>query len=410
MTYDTPRLFVSLLCALWLVSTPSVHGDESGTEKSDDAKSVKLNGVFESVQATELSADTEQLSSLTIRSIIPHGSRVRKGQVVVAFDTEDVDRKIKEARRALQLSKLTMEDDEFSFAQFLATQKLDRANAERTYKSAKQSYDNFMQVDRDQSVASAKFSLKSSQASLENAMEELKQLEQMYKEDELTEESEEIVLKRAKQSVESAQFRLKNSEIQTQRNIEQSIPDRELQHNDSLARAELAYQKSLKSLQLARQRREIEIDGKREKLQKEEDDLKVLVAERRSLQIQAPHDGIVFHGQLSRGKLSDKPGSLKKEAKVSGSQVLATVTDPSKLQIRVDLTEAQLNQVTPGTRGHASPAVNTSLKLPVTVKSVDTVPFANNKFDCLLVIGKSKDAAFISPGTSCSITLPVPES
>ena len=47
----------------------------------------------------------------------------------------------------------------------------------------------------------------------------------MYKEDDLTEASEEIVLKRARQAVENAQFRLEGVEISTERSITQSLPN-----------------------------------------------------------------------------------------------------------------------------------------------------------------------------------------
>ena len=112
-----------------------------------------------------------------------------------------------------------MEEDEAAYVAFKAGQVLDKAAAERALKLAKQAFDNYQQVDRDRSVANANFSLKSAEASLANAMEELKQLEQMYKEDELTEESEEIVLKRAQQAVESAEFRFEGTKVQTERTL-----------------------------------------------------------------------------------------------------------------------------------------------------------------------------------------------
>ena len=119
-----------------------------------------------------------------------------------------LDKQIKEAEIELRLAQLKLDDDEYAHEQFLETQKLDRAAAELARKKAQQDYDNFVQVDRERQIKSAAYNLKSSQSTLENAKEELEQLEQMYKEDDLTEESEEIVLKRAKQSVEFAEYRL----------------------------------------------------------------------------------------------------------------------------------------------------------------------------------------------------------
>ena len=111
---------------------------------------------------------------------------------------------MKSADIEMRLATITMEEDEFNHKQFLAAQKLKRSAVERTWKTAQQSYNNFVKVDRERTIKTQENLLKGSLASLENTKEELEQLQQMYDADELTEESEEIVLKRAKRAVESA--------------------------------------------------------------------------------------------------------------------------------------------------------------------------------------------------------------
>lgn len=394
-------LFVSLVsCVLTLCTNMSVQADE---EKPAAAKGLTLSGTFEAVMATEVSVGTEKLSSLVVSRIVPHGTKVRKGQNVVWIETEDIDRKIRDAETAARLSQLTQDEAEFDYEQFKKTQQLDRQAAERTRAAARQTHDNYVRVDRDRSIASAEFNLHSYEVSLENALEELKQLEQMYKEDELTEESEEIVLKRAKNSVESARFRLEGSKIQTARAIGQSIPREAAQQEDAFQRAEMAYQKALLSLNLARQRQDIEIAKKREALKKELKDVAAMKAERAALVVRAPHDGLVYHGELNRGKLSDKPSSLKEGSTVTGKQVLATIVDPRAQQIRVDLTEALRAQVVAGTKGTAKSTAFPDTELKVVVKSVGSVPLANNKFDCVLTV--QGDVSGIAPGTTCVVRL-----
>ena len=355
------------------------------------------------MQSSALSVGSKQLSSLIINRIIPHGTRVRKGQTLVWFETDAVDRRIKEAESSLRLAELSHNEAEFSYQQFLETQTLDRQAAVRARKAAQTTYDNFVRIDRDQSIKSAEFSLKSSRHSLANAMEELKQLEQMYKEDELTEESEEIVLKRAKQAVESAQFRLESSEISTERTIKQSVPVQEAQQKDGLARAELAYQKAIRSLDVARKRKEIEMASAREKLKLQQDDFRKMKSERAALAVTAPHDGIAYHGPLTRGKLSDKFSALKKETTIDGSQILLTVVNPQKQQIWIDLTEAQRAKVKKGMAGQVVAAAYPGGKLSATVTHVGAVPLANNKFECRLSV--KGDVSAIAPATSGSVHL-----
>ena len=185
------RLFAGSFSVGFLICGAVFAADEpaSASDEKSKTKTVKISGVFEAINSLEISPDTEHITSLEIKRIVPHGTKIGAGKNVVLFETEEIDKQIKEAGTELRLAKLTLEDDEYAYTQFLETQKLDKEAAELARKRAQQDYDNFVQVDRDRQIKTAEFNLKSSQSSLDNAKEELEQLEQMYKEDELTEES-----------------------------------------------------------------------------------------------------------------------------------------------------------------------------------------------------------------------------
>jgi HlyD family secretion protein len=377
--------------------------DSASDAKPAKPKETKIIGVIEAAGAEEISADTEQTESLKIKRLVAHGTEVSKGQNVVWFETEEIDKKIKEAEIELRLSKLKLQDAEFGYQQFLMIQALDKAAAERTRKHAQQDYDNFVQIDRDRQKLSAEFSLKNSHASLENAMEELEQLEQMYKEDDLTEQSEEIVLKRAKRAVESAQFRLDGTEIQSERAVNQGIPRSVAQQDESLARAQLAYQTSMQGLDSARRQRDIELSRQRDKFKEQEEKLAELRQERKRAVLAASIDGIVLHGKLNRGKLSAKPSTLEAGSKVTPSQVVATVVNPKKLRIRVDLEEKYLAKVTVGTNLKVTLKGFPDFETVGTVKSVSTVPYAGTKYDCVVTFRKTKQQPVILPTMTCEL-------
>ena len=401
------RLHFDLMCAgllpAFLLVAPLQLRAQDEPESASDAKpsTVKIGGVVEAVNAKEISAGTEQVTTLTLEKIIPHGTTVNAGQNVVWFESEELDEKVKAAEVALRLSSLSMEDEEFKHQQFLKSQRLDRDAAQRTRKAAQQDHDNFVKVDRDRSVKSAEFSLKSSQASLENVMEELKQLQQMYDEDELTEESEEIVLKRAKRAVESAQFRLEGTEISTKRSLNQTIPRSVAQQAETLARAEMAYEKSMRELDSASKRQSIEIQKKRDEFKKAQEKFAELKAERQRVVLTSPIAGIVLHGKLTRGKLSDKPSLLKEGSNVTGSQVLATVVSPKLLQVRVDLEEKNLSVVKPGSSCTVRFEALPDVEARGVVKSVSDVPYAGTKYDCMVTLRGVKQG--LMPTMTCEL-------
>lgn len=407
-----PALPASRLLALALVvslvpsvTLPTPVRAEEETKASDDAapKVTTLSGVVEAAHAVEIVADTEQIESLVVKQIVPHGSKVHKGQSLVSFEREEIDKRIRDAERDLRLSKLTLAGEEFDYEQFRKAQELDRAAAERDRKAARQAYDNFVDVDRDRQAESATFNLKQARASLENTEEELKQLEQMYKEDDLTEESEEIVLKRARQAVESAKFRFESTEIQTDRTIHQEIPLASANQDEALARAELAYRKAIQALNLARQKRDVEMAQKRDKFKQEEKKVAELKEERKRTSLSSPINGLVLHGALNRGRLGDKPSTLEAKAKVTANQVLLTVVDPTRLQIRIDLDEQHLDLVREGTKCQVSFKAVPDRKVAGKVQSVSRLPYAANKYDCVVALADGKAPVGVLPTMSCDL-------
>jgi multidrug resistance efflux pump len=400
-----PSIVFAVLLGLSSLGLAGRLGAEEEPKSASDQEpqSVKINGVVESLVSHEILADTEQIESLEITGIVPHGATVRAGQNIIWFDSEDVDKRIQRAEVDLRLSRLKLEDDEFAHQQFLETQKLDRETSELNRKQAQQDHDNFVRIDRDRQHKSAEYNLKSSRESLEYAMEELEQLEQMYKEDDLTEESEEIVLKRARNAVESAQFRLEGAEIQSDRAVQQEIPRTQAQQDDALARAQLAYQQSIRNLNSERQRRELELNRKRDEFQEAEEKLADLRTERKRLVLTAPIDGVLLHGKLNRGQLGDKPSTLEAGSKVTATQVLATVVDPGKLHIRVDLDEKHLATVTAGSKCTVRFAAFPGHQTEGTVKAVSDLPYAATKFDVVVNFRRGKQEPAIGPTMSCEL-------
>ncbi len=390
----------------------SANKESSDAKKSDspaDDKSesktpnvVKVDGIFEATQSWELVHDHDQIETFEIERILPHGTIVSKGQTVVWLDSKPIDKQLAAAEIQLKLAELAAADDQFAYDQFIETQELDREAAERARQHARQSYDNYVKVDREQTLENAEFSLKNSQYYLENAMEELTQLTQMYEEDDLTEESEEIVMKRAKRAVESAEFSLKAAKIREARTVEQTIPQRDTTEEADLAKAELAYAKAMRDLKSAKEQRDLKRKQAATELAEKIKDFETLREQRKAIVMKAPGEGILLHGELTRGALPAKESILEAGSKLSQDQVVATIVNPDKLRVRLELSESQLANVVKGAECVIKPASMPDESLPGVVTHVDTVPFAAKKFDAKVKIkGKVDDS--IVPTMSCSV-------
>ncbi len=388
-----------------LVSPLSGFAQDEPDSASDASKPtpVKVTGVLEAIVAHELTPDGEQIDAWVVKRILPHGSSVKIGEPVVWFNTEDAEKKLQAAETAQRLAKLAFDDEEFKYGQFLSAQRLDREAAARAIKKARQDHDQFVQVGRPRMERSAKYNIESSIASLENAQEELHQLEQMYKEDDLTEESEEIVLKRAKRAVESAEYRLAGTKIASDQMLKRGIAEQAAQQAESLARAELANQQTVRDLASARQKREIEMMKARAAFQEQKEKLEELREERRRAVLKSPINGVVLHGKLTRGRISEKPSVLTTDSKLTANQVIATVVGPTKLQVRVDLSETNLSRVKAGQSCNVSVAAVPAFAGTGVVKSVSRVPYAGSKYDCVVALKRSKQVGLLMPTMNCTM-------
>ncbi|MCA9262848.1 MAG: HlyD family efflux transporter periplasmic adaptor subunit [Planctomycetales bacterium] len=373
---------------------------EVTTQREDPT--VELSGVFQSTRVSEVKLEMKHVASLTLKKVVPHGTKVENEQSIVWFDTEQLDKQLEETKRKVKLAELDMEEAEFDHQQFLQTQELDRAAANQAWQAAKQAYDNYVEFDRDYDVESAKFSRRSAREQLEYALEDLRQLERMYKEDELTEESEELVLDRARRNVESIRFRLRSTEEQTERQLSQSLPRERKQRESTYKRAEMEHDKALLSLRIARQKRNVELAKKKQELADLQKELTELRDERMHHVLVAPQAGIVYHGQLQRGQLPDKPSSLEEDTTINKGQTILTIVGPGKLRIHADVPESDIAKLSVGMRGVAVPTSYPETELSATIETLDSVPYVKGKFGCVITVKLSNDLKIV-PGMTCQL-------
>ena len=166
---------------------------------------VELDGVLEAENAREIAVRPDEWSSLTVLHAAPHGAYVRKGDVVLELDPEKLDRAITDLRKDMEINAISLRQAEEQLKGLEKTTPIDFEAGERAARLVQEDHDYYFDVDRPFTVKSTDFNLKSMKEYLEYEEEELRQLEKMYKADDITEETEAIVLKRGRDSVESRQ-------------------------------------------------------------------------------------------------------------------------------------------------------------------------------------------------------------
>ena len=262
-----------------------------------------------------------------------------------------------------------------------------------------------MKVDRAFQVKDIAKSLERSQFSYDYEKIELDQLMQMYKADDLTDVTEEMILKRQKRSVERAAYGLEKAKISNARQVKFSIPERDRSKRESLTRAGLKFSKykldlrsEMSSLEANYQNQVVEVA----KVIRWENFMK---ADRKQLTQIADRDGVVYYGDVRGGKF-DK-NSNKETLKVGGygvkNRVLMTVVSKGDFLIKIDLNEKQMNQIKVGMKGEAVSKDYKKEKMNVEVLSVASFEKTAGKFAAVLKVSAVKGGK-VRVGMSCDVT------
>ncbi len=381
---------------------------ETQTIKKERLKiEVKLTGKFEADKSWPVVLRPKSWSTFPVIKAVPHGKRVKKGETLVWLDTKAIDEKLDDAKSGLQSAKLGIELAQLERKLSEATSQLDLDSAERANRIAGEDLKYFLEINRPYLEESAKFSLKSSQQSLEYTMEELKQLEKMYGADDLTEETEEIVLKRARNDVERSEHYLKSSQIRTKRSLEKDIPRQEQQQRDAAKRAEIALRRAAASTPITLQKQKLELDQKLVANQRALAAYEKLQHDRKLMNVVAPADGFVYYGQCKRGKWSgvDAVSSqLQVGGKLMSNSVFMTIVSPRPMHVRVEVPEKELHHVRPGIRGSARPNGYPDLDITATLEQLGSFPISSGTFDARAAVELNDAARPIVPGMGCELT------
>lgn len=374
---------------------------------------LELKGTVEPASSSELKLTTKSWTQFVIEEVVEQGKQVKPGEVVIRFKRDEYERKLRDTRFALELAKIGFEEARLDLRHYEQTQPMDEELQKRAFVEQRDDYQYYVDVDRPQRIKSAEFSLKMAEASLENAQEELEQLEKMYKEDELTEESEEIVLKRARRAVESSLFSLESSRLRNERTVETSIPREDVQKKEALVRAELGLKKALASFPLQREKKKIEIRKSEIALEKQEREFNELKSDGEQLEVVTDIAGIVYYGQNVHGKWVSATGGssrdLRADQTVPVKKVFMTIVDPTVVRVHVTVTEKDLGKLANGMAVEVTPTAFSDVQLESELEELSFVLGTDGTYSGHCEISNQNDDRPLLPGMTCDVKVVVYE-
>ena len=385
---------------------PDSSGPETYTVKADMLKiDLELEGVFVAQSMTPVDLRPESWSSFKVVDAVEHGTEVEKGDVLIEFETDKIDDAIADQETAQDLAELSLKQAELGLKLLEKTTPIDLKMAERQRRMNAEDLKRFLEIDLDLTKRSAANSLKSSEQTLEYQLEELNQLEKMYKADDLTEETEEIILKRQRNAVERAEFYLELAKNRYDEIMKVYLP-RDKESMQVMADVyDLTIDRTKASLPIDLEREKISFEKLKVEQKRDLEKFAKLKKDRELMTITAPTSGIVYYGKCVRGKWSSGTSvadKLRPGASAS-TGTLMTIVKPRPMQVRATVPEKELHWIKKGMRGIVKPTAIPDGRASATISEIDGIPGVDSAFAARFRVSINEEMAAIMPGMKCKV-------
>ncbi len=378
-------------------------------EKGPFKIEVAASGVFEAQRMTEVSIRPKAWAMpLLVERALDLGTPVKKGDILVELDHEKIEKALEDAEVENTLSELALKQAIEELPILVKALPVDLAAAERTKAQADEDLKRFLEIDKAHSIKSADFAVKRSVEYLEYSKEELRQLEKMYRSKDLTEETEEIILRRQRFQVESSEFALKDAELRRDQTLKIDLPRQEERVREMTVKHSIDLEKARATLPLNVNQKRLAVAKLRHDLAKGAERLADLRHDRDAMTVHAPADGLVYYGRCDRGQWPSAAAvaaKLHKGGNIMPDEVFMTIVASRPLDVRAAVDEKDLAALTQRAelKGTVTSTFDPTRRLPARLSSVVPVPHESGKFEAVITVEIGQDLAALKPGMACSV-------
>lgn len=342
---------------------------------------------------------------LTVRSAAAHGATVKKGEILATFDTRKIDQAISQIEFDLQAlqGSIGLATEEQPLLE--KSVPVEMESTERAKREADEDLAYFLKIGKPEMQKRADLSLKHSAFSLEYAREQLRQLEKMYKSNDLTEDTEQIILKRQRFMVEDAIYAHKVAEQQREFTLNTTIPRKEQSVRDGVVKSTMALDRARATLALQVSQKQKSLAKMRADRDRLANGLELLKKDRAAMTPTAPADGIVYYGRFHEGSWQNADamaGKLVPDGSVMPDEVLMTIVQPGASVVRLAIDEKDAHLMKVGLEGRARLVFDPNAKVAARVMKVASIPTSPGKYQVSVEL-QAKDGSSLVPGMACTI-------
>ena len=347
----TKTLFATL--ALSLVSAaqeePAVISEKSPESKGDlqemskDAPKeltvkaspfkieTKISGILVPTKTQPLFLSPKRWKNFVIETAPQHGAEIKKGEPIIVFETESIDKILVEQKDSIKEKELNFAIANRELTELQQKNTLSLASSKRRLEHAEADLAYHETTGLPANKEELANRLQQTEDFLTYQKEELVQLLKMYEEDDITEETEEIILTRQKARVRDAKNNVKEQKRENALSLEVRFPRELISLQSTVEKARIDYATAKLNLERKFELKKLEVAKLERALTEATTALEETEADRSLLEVIAEFDGHVFYGEFIDGqwKKGKAPEFLKTGGKVPTETTFLTLVDNS---------------------------------------------------------------------------------
>lgn len=369
---------------------------------------VPLDGMFVAGKMTEVPFRPEVWTDYEIVEVASLGAKVRKGETLFKFDDKKIKESIADMELDQRLNELSIMKSEEEMPRLEKTLAMDLTAAERADKEAHEDFDRYKQIDRPMYLKSAEFMAKYYGFMLDYEKDELEQLVKMYEADDLTEDTEELVLKRQRNTVEAAEFSLEGAKLNRDEMLNVRIPRYDIEIKEGLDRTAMALARAKLASQIDLNRARYELQQRKDARAKSLERYSKMLVDRGLMEIKSPADGIVYYGKNTNGRWNETAALINRyepKNNVTASPALMTIVEPRPLLVTATFEEAKRPEIAVGQKVKVSPPAEGAERISGKVKDISPLEVAPGKFEINFEIEGDQVPDWVIAGMGCKLKI-----
>ncbi|MGH7179747.1 MAG: hypothetical protein ACREJC_20390, partial [Tepidisphaeraceae bacterium] len=371
---------------------------------------IRATGTFAPVDPFEIRVRPKAYQGdLIIKSIVAPGASVVRGATILALDTDQIDRQVAAARNDQAQARANLTKAQADSEQGDAADALAMKMQEQEVVNAKSALKWWEDVDGRQLVQSAELGVQTVKDAIGDQEDELNELRKMYKSEELTSATADIVVKRAMRNLERTKINLSMTEGRARKVRENDYGVLRQRMTWTIEQQELALDRLRAAQAQSKVQRQGALTGAKLAMEAADKKLTDIDNDLKQFTINAPRDMTVFYGQFEKSEWKGvDPESMQPGEKITPDRVVATAFTPGRLRVVTDVPEGRLLLVSSGQKATVTPLAIPELVTEGSPQSLPAEPQAGAGGYRVIIDIASIDPRIV-PGFKSNVAIAAPK-